>query len=484
MKNETSQSSPARRATGFDIFQYALGDGAFSIIMNGMNNFAMIFLTQILGLGPRLAALTISIALVWDAVTDPVMGHISDNTRSRWGRRQPYILIGGILSAIAFISFWTLPQLFSTQMMIFISVLFLNLLIRTALTIYMVPYTALGFEICPEYESRAQLQGMRFFINQITNFTFGALAWSLFFQERTDAGGGVIDGSLIPSNYLTMSFVLAFFMALLVVVCCRGMRKFTEDNRANTVSGNTIKEFWKDFASIFKDRLAVRVFLFFIAAQFAIMLMGQTQMFTYIFYMKFSAVEKTVVHGAGMLSFAFASLCLSKVVKRFDKKPAGFIGMALSMFGGIGLFVIFFGGILQPQQLPFTVFGKTFSVAMVVFGLLQMCWWGGCGLFVPLASSMVADIAAINEQKTGQNKNASYAAVFTFCIKAAGSIGIILCGAIIAAAGIISGAAEQSPEAVRRIGMMTFLSGPSVMIFAIVLLAVYPVTRKSIEENK
>jgi len=466
----------------FGIFKYAIGDGAFSITMNGMNNFAMIYLTQILGLSAAWASIAISIAIFWDAVTDPIMGHISDNTRTRWGRRHPFVLVGGLLAAICFVLFWTLPQMLGTSGLIFSAALIINLMIRTALTVYMVPYTALGFEICPDYEDRARLQGVRFFVNQVTNFTFGALAWSMFFQERIDQAGAVVDGSLIPSNYLMMAIVLSSCIAILVLICCWGTRQFAVDNRSDATHGNNLKAFWLDFSSIFKDRLAVRVFVFFIVAQLAMTFMAQTQMFTYIFFMKFSALEKTIVHGGGMLAFAFCSLNLSRLVARFDKKPTGYIGMVLAMFGGLGLLGVFSGGLMSPQQMPFMLFGKEIHVSTLVFGFLQMCWWGGCGFVVPLASSMIADVAAINEKKTGVAKNASYAAVFSFSTKAAGSIGIIICGVIIATSGIVSGETEQSPEAIRNIALMTFLSGPVVMAIAFSLLRTYPINRKNIRE--
>jgi len=475
-------NQPVKKLSLFGIFKYAVGDGAFSITMNGMNDFAMIYLTQILDLSAAWASIAISIAIFWDAVTDPVMGHISDNTRSRWGRRHPYVLVGGLLSAVAFILFWTVPQLLGTQGLVFAAALIINLLIRTALTVYMVPYTALGFEICPHYDDRARLQGVRFFVNQVTNFIFGAMAWSLFFKEQIAADGVMTDGSLIPANYLRMAIVLAVFVVLLVWICVWGTRQFALDNCDEKVDGNGIKAFWVDFASIFKDPLAVRVFIFFVVAQLAIMFMAQTQMFTYIFYMKFTAFEKTFVHGGGMLAFAFCSLNLARVVVRFDKKPTGYIGMVLAMFGGLGLLAVFSGGLMVPQQGPFMLFGKSFHVATLVFAFLQMCWWGGCGMVVPLASSMIADVAAINHKKTGVLKNASYASVFTFCTKAAGSVGIIICGAIVAFSGIVSGAKEQTPEAIRNIALMTFLSGPVVMIFALALLRTYPVNRNNIKE--
>jgi GPH family glycoside/pentoside/hexuronide:cation symporter len=470
------------KVSQFGIFKYAVGDGAFSITMNGMNNFAMIYLTQILGLDAGWASLSISIAILWDAITDPIMGHISDNTRSRWGRRHPYVLVGGLLSAISFILFWTVPQMLGSAGMMFAAAVVINLLIRTALTVYAVPYTALGFEICPDYEDRARLQGVRFFVNQVTNFIFGALAWRMFFKEQADSAGGMTDGSLIPSNYLIMAIVLSSFIAILVSTCVFGTRRFAVDNRSDKTEGNNLREFWADFSDIFKDSLAVKVFIFFVIAQFAMMLMAQTQMFTYIFYMKFSALEKTIVHGGGMLAFAFCSLNLSKLVTRFDKKPTGYIGMALAMFGGLGLLGVFSGGLMSPQAMPFAIGSETLHGSTLVFALLQMCWWGGCGFVVPLASSMIADVAAINEKKTGKKKNASYAAVFTFCTKAAGSIGIIICGKILSTSGIVSGAAEQTPEAITNIALMTFISGPIVITIAMALLGRYPINRKNIHE--
>ncbi len=466
----------------FGMFKYAVGDGAFSITMNGMNNFAMIYLTQILGLKAEWASLAISIAILWDAITDPIMGHISDNTRSRWGRRHPYVLVGGLLAALSFVLFWTIPQMLGSAGMMFAAAVVINLLIRTALTVYAVPYTALGFEICPDYEDRARLQGVRFFVNQVTNFIFGALAWRMFFKEQAGADGEMIDGSLIPSNYLVMAIVLSAFVAILVSVCCFGTRQFAVDNRGDKTEGNNLKEFWTDFSDIFKDNLAVKVFIFFVIAQFSMMLMAQTQMFTYIFYMKFSALEKTIVHGGGMLAFAICSLNLSKLVTRFDKKPTGYIGMALAMFGGLGLLGVFSGGLMSPQAMPFSVGSETLHGSTLVFALLQMCWWGGCGFVVPLASSMIADVAAINEKKTGKKKNASYASVFTFCTKAAGSIGIIICGKILSASGIVSGATEQTPAAIKSIALMTFVSGPIVIAGAMALLSRYPVSRKNIKE--
>ena len=90
---------PKTCTTG-SMFTYSLGECANSLAMNGIFGFAMLFYTKSLGLDPTWAGLAMSVSVFWEAVTEPVMGHISDNTCSSWGRRHPYMLIGGLLMAL------------------------------------------------------------------------------------------------------------------------------------------------------------------------------------------------------------------------------------------------------------------------------------------------------------------------------------------------------------------------------------------------
>jgi Na+/melibiose symporter-like transporter len=170
-------------------------------------------------------------------------------------------------------------------------------------------------------------------------------------------------------------------------------------------------------------------------------------------------------------------------VRRFDKKPTGFIGLGLAIAGGLGLWAVFSTGLLGPKDGPFMLLGQPFHLSAVVFGLLQMCWWGGCGLVVPLATSMIADAAAISAKKTGgEVRNAGYASVYSFSQKLSWTVTGIIIGGAIKATGFLPGSVDQTPEAIQGIANLTFLSGPLVMLFAALLLVYCPVSRRQVEE--
>ena len=331
------------------IYGYATGEGAVSLSMNGIANFAMLFYTQVLGLGPKYAGMALSITILWDAISDPIMGHITDNTRSRFGRRHPYILGGGLLLAVSFFFLWFVPAGFSGPTRLFWYLLSLNFIVRTAVTIFIVPYTALGFEICTDYNERSKLQSARAFLNQIINFAGGALAWSIFFRDEVAADGSRIDGTKIVGNYLNMSIVLTAATAVFIIACVVFTRKFAQDNRQSLVPHNDLKSFLKDFKEIALDKYGMYVFSGKFIVVLGIMLTAQVQMFTYVDFMQFTHTEKTIAHGAGMLAFAFGSLFQAWMVVRFDKKPAAYVGIFISAVGGIMLLIIFIGGILAPQ---------------------------------------------------------------------------------------------------------------------------------------
>ncbi len=462
----------------FKIFGYATGDAALSIFQNGISNFAMLYFTLVLGLSPVYAGIALSVTLVWDAVTDPVMGYITDQTRSRFGRRHVYILSGGLVLGLCFFCLWYVPTLFVSTTAMFWVVLGLSLMVRTASTVFVVPYVALGFEICPEYAERSKLQGIRFFVIMTTNFIFGAMAWTLFFRDGVHPETGRrVDGTTIADNYITMATVLSIATVIAILFSVYVTRAYAKDNRSTELPGRGLGYFFRSITAIFKDRLAWFVFAFFGVVQLGMMLTSQVQMFTYVFFMELTHLEKTFVHGAGMVAFGFCSLSLAGTVKRFDKKPVGYFGIGMAMLGGALLFVMFTGGIIDPRT-AFSLGPVSVPVGVIIFGFGQALWWGGCGMLTPLATSMIADTSELSHRRSGVLKDGSYAAAFSFFTKAAQSIGLVITGFMIRLSGIDPDAEEQTASAVRNIATMTFLCGPFLLLIVIYILHKYPIDRE------
>ena len=201
----------------FDMTKYSLGACSESLIINSFFGFAMLYYTKALGLSPENAGLAAFIATFWDAVSDPIMGHISDNTKNKFGKRHPYMFVGGLLMVASFFFIWYVPDFFKSSMTIlFWYLVVMNLLLRTAYTIFIVPYTALGFEICQEYEGRAKLQGIRNGLNMAANLFGCGMAWTLFFGHNTES----VRATNVAQNYVNMgttfTVVSAVFLLLML----------------------------------------------------------------------------------------------------------------------------------------------------------------------------------------------------------------------------------------------------------------------------
>jgi GPH family glycoside/pentoside/hexuronide:cation symporter len=175
-----------------------------------------------------------------------------------------------------------------------------------------------------------------------------------------------------------------------------------------------------------------------------------------------------------MVAFAIGSLVLGTMVKRFDKKKTGFAAMSIASAGALGLYTVFIAGELDPQA---TV--GNFPVAVLAFGILQWMWWGGCGIIIPLATSMIADLSEMKKWQTGEVTEGRYAAGFSFFQKLAISVGLVITGYILKYIGYVSGAEVQAPEVIHRLAVATFIAGPIMMVFSFAVLRTYPITHES-----
>ncbi|MEN8254653.1 MAG: MFS transporter [Verrucomicrobiota bacterium] len=414
-----------------DMMNYASGEIAGSLIMNTLFGFAMLFYTDALGLSPVLAGIAMSVAIFWDAITDPLMGHISDNTRSRFGRRHQYILLGGLLMVLSFLFVWTVPPVFrSSNTSLFWYLVGINMLLRTAFTMFAVPTTALGFEMCKDYDGRAKIQGLRTIFGMVANLCGPGLAWALFFPTQ-----GVDTKN--PQNYFEMATAFSIIAVLSIVYLVFTTRKYAVDSRNMKIAGSSPVAFFKDLLDIVTDYRAICVFLFAIVVILGTGLVATLQMYVYEHFMLLDGIQKTIAHGGTMAGMVAGAALCSRFTKRFDKKGAVYAGATIGLVSALAIAALFLLKILVPGQ-TLGIAGFDFPVAMAIFALLGAFYYFGNGIMLPVAVSMMADISEVNELKTGINKDGSYSAMFSLSMKVAQSISALVVGFALATIGFLT----------------------------------------------
>lgn len=465
-------STPRTTCSRTSMLGYSIGECTNSLVMNSLFGFAMLYYTDALGLPHASAGIAMAVAVFWDAVTDPVMGHISDNTRSRFGRRHPYMLWGGLATLATYIFLWYVPSVFTTSIdLLFWYLVGINLLQRTAITAFYVPFTALGFEICTDYSGRVTLQGIRSAVNMLANILGPGLAWAIFF-----ANNDTVRATSVPGNYLAMGTGFAAVSLLCLLIVLVVTRRYIHDTRSMPVEGNSITGFVKDMREILADRLPRYVFGFTLVIWTGVALVSSLQMYLYEHFMRFGGFEKTFVHSGSMVGFAIGSLVASRLTVRFDKKGGVIWGGLQSVLANVVLGILFLPGLVVPEQ-TMTLFSLDIPLAFLTFGIFHMLYWMGNGMIFPIVMSMMADVSEINEIRTGINKDGAYAAVFSFSQKVAISVAVLLSGYVLLYIGFEPGReVVQSADTLYRLCIATLVAGPAISLVSLVLIRLYPVT--------
>jgi len=467
-----------RECSTTEMVAYSSGQCANSLIFNGLLGFAMLYYTDALGVSHLLAGLALSLGVFWDAALDPIMGHISDTTRCRYGRRHPFILIGGLIMAVSFYFMWAIPDIFKTNTtLIFWYLVAVSLFLRTAYAAYSIPYGALGFEICTDYMARTKLQGIGTVMNMAANLCGPALAWMIFFQNENG-----VRATNVPDNFVHMGTVFAIASGACVLLVFFLTLKYMQDSRQMLSSGKGLKGFVVDLKEIVTDIYSRWVFAYTFVVIMGVALVSSLQMYVYEHFMQFSGTEKTIAHGGSMVGMALGSLLAVKFVKRWDKKKTVILGCLINVVCHLTLAVLFLPGLLKPGQ-TITVSHIHVPIAFIIFVIFHPMYYFGAGVLMPVATSMVADISEIHQLKSGINKDGTYSAMFVFAVKCSMSLALLFSGYCLKLVGFATGKdMVQSPVVIWRLCAIVLIVGPLISITALPLIAKYRVSKGLLEQ--
>lgn len=363
-----------------DIF----GGGAFNII----NFFFALFLTDVIGLNMVYVSPVFLIGKIWDAVTDPFMGTITDGTKAKLGRRRPYFLAGIILIFVSFLILWY-PVNFDTQTGKFVYVLFAYLLFNTVVTMVMVPYQAMSAEISLDYHERTSVNSIRLAFS-LGSSLICAIVPMLIVNSFDDIRTGYI--------VMALSFGLFFALPWLGVF-------FSTKERADFKPQKQTLNFKAMFIDPFKIKSFRYLLLMFLAAYLSMDIVSMI----FAYYMKYYVLNP------GALSMVLGVLLIVEILfiplyayiaKKKSKTFAFILGAIIWAFGSILIFIL-------PQGAP---------LYLVIF--LAALIGSGVSAAAVIPHTLFGDVTDVGELAYSERREGSFSGIITFARKFASGIAV------------------------------------------------------------
>ncbi len=371
-----------------------------------------------LGLSAFWLGVIMIIPRLWDAISDPLMGHISDNVRTRWGRRRPFILIGGIAVAISFVVMWWVPDndavrsWFSTPAAFdwfrLGYILFWLLVFFTACTVFEIPHGALGMEMAPDTHERTRLFSAKSFLGNL--FAMGT-PW-LFFLANLEvfrgAAGNEADG---------MRWVSMIIAAILIPLAFWWFIACKEPADRSAVACRKTK-FWQNVRVTFKNRtFLILVGIFFILGM-GFNFVGLLNYYITIFYLyggdKVAAGPLMGINGTiWAITGLIAVFPLNWLERRLGKKATLLIAILLMCIAQLSKIVCY------NPEIPYLVIIPTILLS------------AGMLMFFTLGPSMLGDICDEDELKTGRRTDGSYYAIYWWFFKMGTAFASFVTGTLI-----------------------------------------------------
>ena len=417
-------------------------------------NFVVFYYTQVLGLSGTLAGLAMLLALIWDAITDPLVGSWSDQLRTRWGRRHPLMLAGGVPTALLLYALFSPPRGLG-ELEAFAWLLGVSLLLRTAITINFIPYQALGAELSNDYDQRTVIAKARVTASWLAGIFLPATAYALVFQS-----GDGSDGRLLADNYAVYGVMSATLALVGCFYCVWGTRtaipRLPAPEAAATRFG--LARAWSDFRLALGNS-SFRCYIGF-ALAFGVCAGTATTLALYMstYFWEFTTIQLAWLAIPTLLGTLTAFLILGPLGRRYDK-PQLIAGMCLAFFFNS----IWFVGARLLDLLP----GNEHPA---IFTLQVVHTWISITVVVAmsaLTASLLADILDEQELATGERQEGVFFAAATFIFKATSGLGSLAGGLVIDFAGLETGLAPgEVPTA--TLNTMGWWAGPITSLLVLV----------------
>lgn len=422
----------------------------------------MVVLVQDLGFPTWMWGVLFFLPRVFDSITDPIMGFISDNTRSKWGRRRHYVFIGAVIMGISFTLMW---QLYRESGIDYNFTYFLiwSLVFYLGLTIFSVPFVAMGYEMSDDFHERTSIMAVAQWIGQWA-WVIAPWFWVIMYDQ------GWFESADVATRTLALWVGIACaILAMIPAVFLKDESTLHDDTLTPLTFkniGGSLKEIMKGFKEAFKlepfKKLCISTFFIFNAFN---TIAGFS--FFIIVYFLFNGVTgdqgawiwPTLFGSGGALVTTFLVIpAVAKMSQKLGKKNAFLVSQGISVFGYILLWFLFIPG--KPYMFLFALPFFSFGIG---------------GLFT-LMMSMTADVCDLDELNFGQRREGIFGAIYWWMVKFGLAIAGLLSGLIMSLVDFTPGALTQPEGAVT--GLRVFFSAFPILgtLIAMYIMRDYDIT--------
>ena len=449
---------------------YGFGSVAFGIKDNGFQTILLLFYNQVIGLPGPLVGLAIAIALIVDAFIDPIVGQISDNFHSRWGRRHPFMYASALPVAVSYLLLWNPPHW--SQTALFFYLLIVAIVVRTFITFYEIPSAALAPELSEDYDQRTSFVAYRLFFAWYGGLTMLLLAYAVFLQP--DATHKV--GQLNQTGYSHYGITASVIMFVAILISSWGTHRFIPHLRQPPQRRISMLQYAREMFSSMSNKAFLVLMLAGVGSYLSTGLVFALGIYLQTYFWELSSSQVSVLTLSIFIAVFLAFLTALPVSKWLGKKLAA-----------MAMFVV--GILIASAPLALRLIGDfpaNGSPALVplLFGFSVI----GSGLAIGssiLVISMLADVVEDSELKTGRRSEGLFFAGGSFMQKSASGLGLLASGLILSAAHFPAHAVpgHVAPEIVRNFALIYLPVTVVLYLAATAIIGLYPISRETHNEN-
>jgi len=419
-----------------------------------------------LKLPPTYVAIILMSLRLWDGMLDPIMGWISDNTRTKWGRRRPYILIGAIMAGLLYPLIWWFPKDLS-QIQIMFWVIGFGILFYTFFTVWGVPYQSMLMEMTPDYNERTRVAEFRSYFQTIAGFVNGWIWWlsmlPIFYI--------VVDGKEVASPLNGMRYI-SIIIGIVIIILGILPALFVEERyyESDVVQNQKKINLFTGLKESFSNKPFIILSLLTV-----FFLLGQSIFDGYGRYVGTYYVlggdwkEGAKFAGYGTFIYTIFSLMFIPFFRWLSER----IGKKRVLMIAIGLALISYAT-------TWWTFNPSNPWLMLLNTVFIGAGYAGLWLMLP---SMQSDVVDDDELHTGERREGSFASIYSWVLKISFMVGFLISGPLLEMTGFNAEFGANQPEGVYTNMRIGFLAIPIVALtIALILLTFYPITAKRAKE--